>query len=300
MDPNPRKPSQNHPHNSQNFIPRHSNHDPDESPNDKRIKKDIDEVFQSQTSKLQDFTYTLSQLKQALYKKLHTFLKPYDFKTEFCIHKAGCLENSIQGFLKNFTIGFLIKLTFLFLKAILKNKHKLPALLLHKIRIFIQNPSFSFKNVKSVFRLGLFLGLFGFVFKIVLCLMRVVRKREDGVNAFVAGCVGGVSILVEESGFRKNLHLYLLSRAVECGFRMLKQRMWFRGFVMDEIVAFAGISAFLMYIFAYAFYAFPPKLESFFNKFSHLKCYDFDYLQALRRIAARSLQLRLSGFSSIL
>ena len=68
-------------------------------------------------------------------------------------------------------------------------------------------------------RFPAFLALFAFISKLVLCLMRRLRNKEDGLNSFMAGFLGGLSILVQnDKDTRKMFALYLFSRAYDSGY----------------------------------------------------------------------------------
>ena len=52
------------------------------------------------------------------------------------------------------------------------------------------------KDPMIFLRVPLFLGLQSFIYKIVLCILRRVRGKDDGINSFLSGCISGLSILL--------------------------------------------------------------------------------------------------------
>jgi hypothetical protein len=58
------------------------------------------------------------------------------------------------------------------------------------------------------------LALFAFISKLVLCVLRRFRNKDDGLNGFASGFIAGFSLLVNnDKGTKKMFALYLLSRA---------------------------------------------------------------------------------------
>jgi hypothetical protein len=56
--------------------------------------------------------------------------------------------------------------------------------------------------------------LFALIAKLVLCVLRRFRNKDDGLNGFLAGFLAGFSLLVHnDKGTKKMFALYLMSRA---------------------------------------------------------------------------------------
>eukprot|EP00455_Lapot_gusevi_P028538 TRINITY_DN3048_c0_g1_i3.p1 TRINITY_DN3048_c0_g1~~TRINITY_DN3048_c0_g1_i3.p1 ORF type:complete len:446 (+),score=97.67 TRINITY_DN3048_c0_g1_i3:102-1439(+) len=130
---------------------------------------------------------------------------PAPNKTPFCKHPRSCAGNSIKGALKSFSIGFGIKSSINLITSLVFQRKLL---------------SKPLEFVKHVFgpdslRFGAFLGLFTGSFKIVQCLARHLRQKEDHFNSLLAGCLASFSILVDDSERQKTFSLYLLVRAMD-------------------------------------------------------------------------------------
>jgi hypothetical protein len=62
------------------------------------------------------------------------------------------------------------------------------------------------------------------LFKITLCVLRRLRGKDDGLNSFLSGFIGGLAVLVNsDPDTRKIFALYLLSRAYDCGYQTLER-----------------------------------------------------------------------------
>ena len=101
-------------------------------------------------------------------------------KTAHCKHKSpDCFSNAVQGLLVNVKYGLIIRGAVTLLQLIFRKVK------VHKISLVDQ------------MRFPAFLALFAFLSKLVLCLMRRLRNKEDGINSFAAGFLGGLAILVQ-------------------------------------------------------------------------------------------------------
>ena len=98
----------------------------------------------------------------------------FNRKSNFCKHKSGCLLNAFKGLIANFLIGYSIRTIIKILFTVLKKKKSLGEIL----KLLYYPDSFSF---------GSFMGLLFGIYKIVNCLLRHIRKREDGLNSILAG-----------------------------------------------------------------------------------------------------------------
>lgn len=102
----------------------------------------------------------------------------------------------MRGFISNFKIGVKIRLAVTILQILLRGG--------------------KISNIKLLdqLRFPVFLSAFAFVAKIVLCVLRRFRGKDDGLNGFASGFLAGFTLLVNnDRGTRKMFALYLLSRA---------------------------------------------------------------------------------------
>lgn len=69
------------------------------------------------------------------------------------------------------------------------------------------------------------MAIFAFVAKLVLCVFRRFRGKDDGFNGFASGFIAGFALLVHnDKGTKKMFALYLLSRAYGATHRSLESR----------------------------------------------------------------------------
>lgn len=129
-------------------------------------------------------------------------------KTHHCRHTSpDCVTNAVKGFISNFKIGIKIRVAFTLLQVLLRGGK------LNKIKLLDQ------------LRFPMFLSTFAFVAKLVLCVLRRVRGKDDGWNGFASGALAGLSLLIHnDKGTRKLFALYLLSRAYGATYNSMDSR----------------------------------------------------------------------------
>ena len=120
--------------------------------------------------------------------------------------------------------------------------------------------------------MSLFVGLYTFGFKGNLyfpffskcqatnCLLRAIRKKEDGLNSLVAGAVAGSSMLFWES---TEIALYLSARAAESVFNGLVSRGYLKSHYYGDSFLFALSTSFMFYAFVWE----PENLRPSYHKF---------------------------------
>ena len=129
-------------------------------------------------------------------------------KTSFCRHKSpDCFTNSVQGLIQNLKIGIKIRLAFTLLQIILRGGK------LNSIKLSDQ------------LRFPVFLASFAFVSKIIICILRRLRGKDEGLHGFLSGFLAGLTLLINnDKNTRKLLALYLLSRAYGATYSSLNER----------------------------------------------------------------------------
>jgi hypothetical protein len=69
---------------------------------------------------------------------------------------------------------------------------------------------------KSLFTFSLFFGLMSSIPKIVICILRRIRNKEDKYNSIIAGLVGSLAAFGEPNqNTRQLVSLYLFSRSID-------------------------------------------------------------------------------------
>jgi hypothetical protein len=132
---------------------------------------------------------------------------------QLCKHKGACLENAIKGLLKSLLQGFAAKSCIYFLLNVLLRKG-------------FRKPTQALAGFFSAdaLKFTAFAGLMSFLFKSSLCALRKFRGKEDGLNYFIAGSIGGLSIMVEDKERKETWSLYFAARLVDVLLRALSKR----------------------------------------------------------------------------
>ncbi|KAL4446571.1 hypothetical protein ABPG74_005509 [Tetrahymena malaccensis] len=97
---------------------------------------------------------------------------------KLCKHERNCIVNAVDGFLKSLGIGLGIKTITNILFFMLSKKKSL------------QTFKALFLTTQNV-QLPLFLATMTGTMRGVICLLRYLRKKEDGYNAFISGFIAG-------------------------------------------------------------------------------------------------------------
>ncbi len=143
-------------------------------------------------------------------------------KHSACNHRYNCFIYAGLGFGQRFIVGFLMQ-------AAIK--------LLTSLRIIIKNPKFIFKILKNPVnrQLGMFLGLYVFIFRVkislqilskfwhfvkfsfknfqaVSCLYRWITNKDHKINGLIAGFFAGWSMMFYKSS---SIAMYLSIKLVE-------------------------------------------------------------------------------------
>nr|XP_057943037.1 transmembrane protein 135 [Doryrhamphus excisus] len=114
-------------------------------------------------------------------------------------HQDNCISYCIKGFVRMFSIGYLIQCCLKVPSAfrqLFSKPSRLPSL---------------FYN-KDNFQLGAFLGSFVSIYKGTSCLLRWLRDIDDELHALVAGSLAGLSMFFYKS---TSISMYLFSKLVE-------------------------------------------------------------------------------------
>jgi len=124
---------------------------------------------------------------------------------ELCSHRYNCITHSIIGFIQRFLAGFLLQAGFKCLGS---------------FAAILKNPKLIIKLLKSPVNseLGLFLGFYVFIFRVISCSLRWLTNQNDKFHSLIAGFFSGWSMLFYKSS---TIALYL-------NFKLL-ETLWFIG-----------------------------------------------------------------------
>eukprot|EP00347_Sterkiella_histriomuscorum_P019284 403342234 len=144
-------------------------------------------------------------------------------RTFYCQHQEySCFKNAIQGFNQNFKYGLMIRAAITF------------------IMVLIRRQKITEISIREFMRFPIFLGLQAFVYKFVLCLMRRILGNKHGWNAFIAGVLSGLTVIINKDvNLRMMLGLYLLVRAGKISYDVFEDKGYVRS--SDLRVFFMGM-----------------------------------------------------------
>ncbi|OCT93279.1 hypothetical protein XELAEV_18016345mg [Xenopus laevis] len=133
-------------------------------------------------------------------KKLMDTICKHGPRHRCCKHyEDNCISYCIKGFIRMFSIGYLIQCCL-----------RIPSTFRH----LFTKPSrlLSLFYNKENFQLGAFLGSFVSIYKGTSCFLRWVRNLDDELHALVAGFLAGISMMFYKS---TSISMYLASKLVE-------------------------------------------------------------------------------------
>ncbi|XP_042313720.1 transmembrane protein 135 [Sceloporus undulatus] len=132
-----------------------------------------------------------------------------------CKHyEDNCISYCIKGFIRMFSVGYLIQCCL-----------RIPSAFRH----LFTKPSrlLSLFYNKENFQLGAFLGSFVSIYKGTSCFLRWVRNLDDELHALIAGSLAGMSMMFYKS---TTISMYLASKLVEA--------MYFKGIEAGKVPYF--------------------------------------------------------------
>ncbi|XP_007900523.2 transmembrane protein 135 [Callorhinchus milii] len=136
----------------------------------------------------------------ALTKRLVDRICKHGPRHKCCKHyEDNCISYCIKGFIRMFSVGYLIQCC-LRIPSALRHLFTKPSRLLSAL------------YNKENFQLGAFLGSFVSIYKGTSCFLRWVRNLDDELHALIAGFLAGISMMFYKS---TAISMYLASKLVE-------------------------------------------------------------------------------------
>lgn len=151
----------------------------------------------------------------AVTKKLVDRVCKHGPRHRCCKHyEDNCISYCIKGFIRMFSVGYLIQCCL-----------RIPSAFRH----LFTKPSrlLSLFYNKENFQLGAFLGSFVSIYKGTSCFLRWLRNLDDELHALIAGSLAGVSMMFYKS---TTISMYLASKLVEA--------MYFKGIEAGKVPYF--------------------------------------------------------------
>lgn len=194
-------------------------------------------------------------------------------KTEYCKHDFGCLENIISGTLNSLILSYVLNVGLNFL-TLVPLKKKYGEFLLSLVKL-------------DSMRLCGFITSYTFLLKTTLCLMRILRKKNDQLNNFMAGAVAGYfSIGFLEKTSRMTWSGYLLARAFDAVYRHLVNKKVFKKKEWHYLLIFSLIYGFYGHCIGIEPMVLPASIRKFL-----VQCYKSTY--APNRFSANNVVEKL-------
>jgi len=106
------------------------------------------------------------------------------------------------------------------------------------------------------------LAMFVGIYKALVCLLRHLRQEESGINAFLAGCIGGVLIFGDYNPVNSQINMYLLSRIIMGAIRTAINRGWISEYKYAYQLYAAFCWGVVMYLFHFEKGTLQPSLIS--------------------------------------
>uniref|UniRef100_A0A674NZG6 Transmembrane protein 135 n=1 Tax=Takifugu rubripes TaxID=31033 RepID=A0A674NZG6_TAKRU len=114
-------------------------------------------------------------------------------------HHDNCISYCIKGFVRMFSVGYLIQCCL-----------KVPSAFRQMFSKPSRIPSLFYN--KENFQLGAFLGSFVSIYKVTSCLLRWMRNIDDELHALIAGFLAGTSMFFYRS---TTISMYLFTKLME-------------------------------------------------------------------------------------
>lgn len=134
----------------------------------------------------------------------------------YCLssHPVSCLRNIFYQTFKVFGTAYGIKSTVSLLMSLVRSSASGPSTgsqtfmtrIIHQLRTIVIN--------KDTFQFSSFLAFTSFLARFTRCILARYRKKDDKMNALVAGTVSGLGILLDNPARRQSLVLYFCIRAI--------------------------------------------------------------------------------------
>ncbi|KAM4848918.1 transmembrane protein 135 isoform X3 [Urocitellus parryii] len=151
----------------------------------------------------------------SLVRKLVNLICKHGPRHRCCKHyEDNCISYCIKGFIRMFSVGYLIQCCL-----------RIPSAFRH----LFTKPSrlLSLFYNKENFQLGAFLGSFVSIYKGTSCFLRWIRNLDDELHAIIAGFLAGISMMFYKS---TTISMYLASKLVET--------MYFKGIEAGKVPYF--------------------------------------------------------------
>ena len=166
-------------------------------------------------------------------------------KTEYCLHSGDCAHNATAGFIQTLIGAAGLKIGAEVLTSLLRKK----------------SPKFITKDTA---KFSCFLATLVGIFKLVNCLLRILRGREDWLNSFLAGSLAGVaSLSIDEKQRRQTIAMYIATRTLQYFCRFLVSKGYLPNFQYMDVVLMCLVSSIILNALLTKLYSLPKQYKRF-------------------------------------
>eukprot|EP01132_Coremiostelium_polycephalum_P010358 gene10358-12721_t len=174
-------------------------------------------------------------------------------RISLCKHKGPCIMNALTSWARSFVIGYGLRASLAFVTGLLMRR-------LYRNPKKLINQSFLHKDPIGF---GLFLGFYTGGYKAIGCLLRLIRKKDDGINSAIAGFLSGSAMMFSKS---TELALYLLAASFETIFNAICKRGYLRPWKHGDTALFSICTMILFYAFVWEPKTVRPSYLGFLSK----------------------------------
>jgi hypothetical protein len=179
--------------------------------------------------------------KEYIKNKLIAFMEKlkvlqfFKTKTAFCKHCEGsCFSHAIAGFKNSFKKAYLLKIVVAFLFTLMKGKLS------------------NFLLSEDTLRFALFPALFSLIYRVLLCYLRHIRGKEDGLNTIVASVIGSGAVFLDNDRDRRHkIALYTSVRAFQTLTELSDRRGIIKKLPNFEILTYMFSTVLPVYLFVH-------------------------------------------------
>lgn len=177
-----------------------------------------------------------SEQKKSWFERIVSKTIPGKPNCKLCEHRGFCLHYSIMGFGQSFILAFLFKSVFGLLSLLVRPKVLFSNQVWRRLLDIALN--------KYTFRFSLFLGLLSGLERIVHCILKRVRGKEDATNSLIAGFTAGLSSALIQS---PDISMWVVAKAAETLFRYAVDTKKIKPIKHGEVLLYSFCTAVLFY-----------------------------------------------------
>ncbi|KYQ91291.1 hypothetical protein DLAC_08230 [Tieghemostelium lacteum] len=178
-----------------------------------------------------------------------TYINP----NKICKHRGNCFLSALKIMLRNFGIGYGLRASIALLSGIFMRKlYKQPRKLINQSILH-----------KDIIGFGLFLGCYTGGYRMLNCLLRNLRGKDDGLNSMIAGFFSGSAMMFSKS---TEMALYLFARALESIFNAAHKRGYVKSYKHGDTLLFCLCTTIMFYAFVWEPKTIRPSYLKFLSK----------------------------------